>query len=803
MSVSRSPDLSARHAAGCLFGIVLVAGLLRFFRLGVEPLWHDEVFELIQVQDFWATLLTGANVSSHPPLYVVLMKIPSTLGLHDTEWGVRVLAAVLGIATVPAVYLCAAHLITRRIGVAAAAVVALSTFHIVHSQDAKSYILLPLTGTLLVYAAVRAWDEGGRWWPAYTLLAALAFYSQAFAVPLLLLLNGWFLVEAWRKKRPIRAWFLWNVGAFLLALPWILIMLSKAGDIMIAAEDWWIPRPRLVDLVFAIKTMAFGYSDDSPAFRLVLLGSLALAAFGAWSLRRSHPRETLLLVLWWLVPVAMLFLVSQVANSIFLYRALLPFAIPFYALVGAGILAIPRLPWRMGAATLLFAATLPSLSEHYFQTYTSSLHPHRPGIHLPADYDLAAKTILSEWQEGDRILLVSGAAMLPLYHYGLNTEPYRMRTVSASPFHVEYLRRSQPRTVFDPFFDDYFPILVTDAIGDARRIWFVFNDWEQEFLQHNGRDTWRWLDARYPETARHAWRGIDLRLYELADAPVVVQRDADDGVQAEVSLRDPDGALRVHTHTVPDWSPRGTPLHERRGRAVLHWEGSDAFVLRNTSGTPLSLEVHVVRSAAVVPLLAWLDDEVADGWFINDRQNPDPPPSRHEWSVLTIAREPGESAALRGVIPHTVGSIDASGGAALFWSGPGRGNETARTNLSVTLGAHRLVPQWDEEAPRWGWAPLVWEVPGADASLAGGADAAVTIEASRDDGPSFADVALLAFGDARATVHMESLGVVTLAGHEERFIAMPEGAWPRTDILAFEREEAEAGRVYHIFRHAP
>ena len=793
MDTTPQQDIPPERAYLWLAAIVVVAAALRLFRLGVDPLWHDEVFELLQVEDFWGTLLTGANVSSHPPLYIVMMKAAELLGLHATEWGVRILAALIGIATIPAAYLVVSRLFTRRLALVTAAIVAVSAFHIVHSQDAKNYILLPLTGTLLVYACLRAWETGGRWWPVYTLAAALAFYSQAFAVPLLVMLNGWYLVMIVREKRPFVPWFVANVAAFLLVLPWILIMLRKAGDIMIAAEDWWVPRPGVMDLVFAFKTMVFGYSDQKPAFYIVVLAGVALAGWGAYTHYQRQPRQTLFVALWFAFPILAVFAISQITNSIFLFRALLPFAIPLYALIAAGLLAIPQLRFRLGAAILLFAATLPSLSDHYFQEYGPHEFPHRPGIHLPIDYAAAAEFILEGWEEGDRILLSSGVPMLGLYHYGIRDEAMHMRSISTSPGHIDYLLRSNPPLMLtNPRFQDYYPVLAPGAVEGSTRIWFVFSDWEQEHLRFAAIDTWRWMDARYTEIAHRAWRGIEVFLYDAIGAHVATTRDYDDGVQAVELLSSTRGEIIEREKILPDAGIVREPLHARRGALTLSWDGMDAFVITNETGGEVLVDVHIVHSYGLTPIAAWLEDELAEGWAVSAWYNPDPPPNQYELPTATRAFAPGDTATISGKFS---GALQQELPALLCWMGPNEDLNTRRARMGVTVGGTQVDIGWDAQSPGWHWSPLrLQEADGAMGPVA------FTFEASHAEFDSYANLAWVAWSNPESEARARVLTGEIIEPHEERFFEL-EGDALRTDVWVL--EHGENSKAYRIFRIEP
>ncbi len=90
----------------------------------------------------FAHMLHEVKVSeSNPPLYYALAWGWAKL-FGNAEFGLRSLTALFGAATIPAAYLAARELASRRTGLIAAAIVAVNPVLIWYSQEARSYAVL-------------------------------------------------------------------------------------------------------------------------------------------------------------------------------------------------------------------------------------------------------------------------------------------------------------------------------------------------------------------------------------------------------------------------------------------------------------------------------------------------------------------------------------------------------------------------------------------------------------------------------------------------------------------------------------
>jgi mannosyltransferase len=165
-----------------LGAIVAVGAFVRFWHLGTQGLWWDEATS--------AWLLRGglghvapavARTESTPPLYYLTAWF-WTHAFGGSAAGLRSLSATAGVLSIPAAFAAARSLATTRIGLIAAALVAVNPFLIWYSQEARSYSMLVLFSTLALwmFARVRERPTPARH-VAWGIAASLALFTHYFA----------------------------------------------------------------------------------------------------------------------------------------------------------------------------------------------------------------------------------------------------------------------------------------------------------------------------------------------------------------------------------------------------------------------------------------------------------------------------------------------------------------------------------------------------------------------------------------------------------------------------------------------
>src|SRR4051812_31060210 len=124
--------------------VLVLAAYLRLRHISADSLWFDESASVTIAQFPWPDLLPAIRRSENtPPLYYALLKV-WIAAFDASELSVRLPSAIFGIASVWFVYRLGARLIGRWTGVLAALFMAVSSYQIFYSQEARSYALMTL-----------------------------------------------------------------------------------------------------------------------------------------------------------------------------------------------------------------------------------------------------------------------------------------------------------------------------------------------------------------------------------------------------------------------------------------------------------------------------------------------------------------------------------------------------------------------------------------------------------------------------------------------------------------------------------
>ena len=173
---------------GRVVALLTALGLgLHFATLDARGFWIDEAITIDFIRGSLGDVVDrlGRYTYDQPPLYYLLAWAwakPFGTG----EVGLRSLPAILGALTIPVAYFAAAELFSRRAGLVAALLTALSPLVVWHSQDARPYALVILLGGLSFALCVRLVKDRRAWvaasWALASVLAMAAHYAVGFLV---------------------------------------------------------------------------------------------------------------------------------------------------------------------------------------------------------------------------------------------------------------------------------------------------------------------------------------------------------------------------------------------------------------------------------------------------------------------------------------------------------------------------------------------------------------------------------------------------------------------------------------------
>ena len=310
------PPRSPLHSRALLvlLAIMLLGAVLRFYGLGFQSLWSDELASWdISTRETISQVIGGVRSDEHPPLYFLTLRAAQWI-FGDSEWALRFPSALAGWLCIPAIYLLGKRLYSEREGIIAALFLAVFWAPVYYSQEARVYSMLILLSILTTYFW---WDvmlglRYRRELPTgeavlYVVCAVLCTYVHYFGL-ILVLLQGAALVAL--AYGTLRKAMLLYVPVAIAYLPWLPGMVHQSG-----------------------YNIPIGTSTGESALQIppdyfqFLFGRSGLLSFAAWTLlafllirgwddlRRRWKRGVvppgLLLAAWVLGPFVVAFVASQ------------------------------------------------------------------------------------------------------------------------------------------------------------------------------------------------------------------------------------------------------------------------------------------------------------------------------------------------------------------------------------------------------------------------------------------------------------------------------------------------------------
>jgi len=277
-----------REGGGALLVITVIALVARLIQLNSDY-WIDEISALqksfrLPISGILSTFLGD----THHPLYAVFARISLVL-FGEAPWSLRVPAVLFGVAAIPATYLVARLVTSRREALVASLIMALSYHHVWFSQNARGYTLIGLLALLSTWALVRML-EGSSWWMAlyFAAFAALGAYTH---LTMVFVAVGQAIVAAVTVARPEagqprvdwRVPMLGFGGAAFLTVMLYAPMLDQVVDFFVNRPSNLVgtstPMWALVETI-RVLLLGLGAAGVIPASVILVVGAIAARFMG-------------------------------------------------------------------------------------------------------------------------------------------------------------------------------------------------------------------------------------------------------------------------------------------------------------------------------------------------------------------------------------------------------------------------------------------------------------------------------------------------------------------------------------------
>jgi uncharacterized membrane protein len=337
--------------------ILLLALLVRFWRLDYHSIWFDESVSLkwagSDIGYTWATTLALVE-DKHPPVYYVGLGLWQDLltwfGLSHNDSALRALGSILGLLTVWGMIQLASALSGRATGYLTGLLVAFSPVLTWYSQELRMF--QPAT-TAIVWGAVALWQAWhtarpfarSGWWLLLIIAIEAALYSYLFSAFILPAAGLSLLFLFWRD-RDLRRFI--EGGVALLAVGLLFLPLARNAWLVNDAES--TPGQPFADFganllrLLRIDTI---WRVDWPeswiyAALIIFAALLLLGLLLPWRNRDQQPRKDQpWLWLWIGIPLLIANILLARSHSIFAEDRYLLFMAPFVLwAIARGVIAL-------------------------------------------------------------------------------------------------------------------------------------------------------------------------------------------------------------------------------------------------------------------------------------------------------------------------------------------------------------------------------------------------------------------------------------------------------------------------------
>lgn len=262
---------SNRQGRTLLILLVILATALLLRSLNLDRgFWSDEIATYRGAnQSFYLALIHRIF-----PLYYMICHF--ILYVTDAAWALRLPSVLFGVGGCAALFLLGRAVAGARAGLAAAALLAVSPYHILHSEDARYYALLLLLGLVTMLLARRAlaqrsWDDV----PWMVVAGNFFVLSHPFAVPNEFALGigaaGFLLWDMRKESWPARIKALVSVA-----------IATVAAGLLFWISGWATEFPMVVRMV-STRIAALG----APLLVLIAVAIIVLVAVTIWAFRRG------------------------------------------------------------------------------------------------------------------------------------------------------------------------------------------------------------------------------------------------------------------------------------------------------------------------------------------------------------------------------------------------------------------------------------------------------------------------------------------------------------------------------------
>ena len=377
-----------------LSAIVLVSAFLRVYHIDTQSLWFDEAFSVWVSKMGLLQIIQTTAVDVHPPFYYFILHYWMSV-FGDSEFAVRLLSALFGLLAIPIIYLVGRQLFDKEVGLVAALILALSSFNVQYSQEARMYTLMVLLALLSMYFFLRVLQRSSLTLSVgYVLSTTLLLYTHLYGLFVLIAQNVYvvtLLVLSKDHTLRVKRWVLLQVVTIALFVPWIPHLVGQTSraltgqPLAILGTAFFGFEPPTVSQI----NQTFILYAGTTYLLVLFLGLSALSLFKykkthgsmnwkapfraleiySWDVRIVSVAAVWFLALWVSIINVIPFAISHFSVDMYQSRSTIAASVALYLLVAAGIRNINHKYVKL-AVIVVIVVLLAAPLQTYYSTIT-------------------------------------------------------------------------------------------------------------------------------------------------------------------------------------------------------------------------------------------------------------------------------------------------------------------------------------------------------------------------------------------------------------------------------------------------
>ncbi|EAZ89531.1 glycosyltransferase family 39 protein [Crocosphaera chwakensis] len=347
-------NLSKKLFKTIIIFIIILGIIVRLTNLDNRVYWKDEVFTSLRVSGYTEeevikNLYDGSVLSSEdlqkyqqtrffnnpigtvyglakeeaqlPPLYFLLVKLWVSL-FGNSVTITRSLSAIFSIISCFVLYLFCKELFeSNMVAWLSMALLAVSPFYVVYSQEARPYSLWLLTSLLSNWMLLRSLRLNNKWnWRMYALTIVLGLYTSPFSLFLNLGQGVYvFLREKSKFNQIVKKYLMSLIIGILGFSPWLAIIVIRYHQIK-GRTSWssnnyenglielifnWLRNITRTFVDFELLNAPFSYLSQHPFIYLIAVIPVSfLVGYSVYFLCKNSSKSTWLFILLWIASTA-------------------------------------------------------------------------------------------------------------------------------------------------------------------------------------------------------------------------------------------------------------------------------------------------------------------------------------------------------------------------------------------------------------------------------------------------------------------------------------------------------------------